>query len=352
VKIAITADLHLTTRDLNPERYETLENLLLDLRSKGVETLIIAGDLFDASLQNYAEFERVCRHPENRVLSITIIPGNHDPGISSRDFSAGNLTIIDTPSLLDLDGRLFLLLPYQSGKTMGEEIEPFRDQLPPNEWVLIGHGDWTLGLRTPNPLEPGTYMPLTRKDIGNYKPAHVFLGHIHAPMEEGRVHYPGSPLGLDITETGRRKYLIYDTTTDTVETPVVKSPVLYFDESFIILPVEDEIAYLRQRIKDRIQNWALEPEEHSIAELRVKVRGYSADKSTVQKVIQEEFAGFSFYKGEEPDIDEVNISTDLERHYIAEKVMADLSDVSWSDSKDKPSNDDILVEALKIIYGG
>lgn len=353
MKIAITADLHLTTRELNPERYETLENLLLDLRSEGVVSLIIAGDLFDASRQNYAEFERVCRRPENQDLSIFVIPGNHDPGISSRNIVADNLTIMDTPSLDEIDGRPFLFLPYQPGKTMGDEIAQFRHQLPANEWVLVGHGDWSVGLRKPDPLEPGVYMPLTRKDIEVYRPARVFLGHIHARMDESPVFYAGSPCGLDITETGRRRYLIYDTVTNQVESRILETPVLYFDESFIILPVDDEIAYLLKQIEDRKKKWGLNPEEQAKAVLRVKVRGYSADKSAVRQTLKEAFDGFSFYKGEEPDDSNISESKDRERQHVAEQVRASVEKLEWrADAKDEPDQHEILLEALHIIYGG
>lgn len=350
MKIAITADLHLTTRDLNPERFETLERLLTGLRYAGVKTLIIAGDLFDASRQNYAEFERVCRQPENRDISIFVIPGNHDPAIDDSKVVAENLTIIDTPSIHELAGRSFLFLPYRPAKTMGEEIAKFGRRLQANEWVLVGHGDWAGGLRTPNPAEPGVYMPLTRNDIETYRPARVFLGHIHSPTDAPPVHYPGSPCGLDITETGRRRCLFYDAHTDQVESHTIDAPVLFFSESFVIVPVADEAAYLRRQITSRQMNWGLTPAEKAKTQLRVKVAGYSADKAALQSVLQEAFAGFSFFKGQEPDIDDVNTSDDQDRQYIAEQVRTSVEDLSWPSGMDEPTADEILLEALHIIY--
>lgn len=350
MKIALTADLHLTTRDLNPERFETLERLLADLRSVGVETLIIAGDLFDTSRQNYAEFERLCRDYQNRNLSIYVIPGNHDPTIDDRKIVADNLIIVDTPMIQELDGRPFLFLPYRAGKTMGEEIARFKERLPANEWVLVGHGDWAGGLRTPNPAEPGVYMPLTKSDVETYKPARAFLGHIHTPTDTAPVHYAGSPCGLDITETGRRRWLLYYTVGDQVESHTLDTPVLYFDESFVIVPVADEAVYLRWQIASREELWGLTPEEKAKTQLRVKVAGYSANKAAIRPVLQEAFDGFSFYKDQEPDIDGVFTSNDLERHYIAEKVRASVENLSWPSGMDESDADDILLQALHIIY--
>ena len=102
------------------------------------------------------------------------------------------------------------MIPYLPGKTMGDVIGMFADDIEPREWVLCGHGDWLEGRRSPNPYEPGTYMPLTRSDLTQYQPAQVFLGHIHARRDEP-IHYPGSPCGLDISETGRRRFLLFDT---------------------------------------------------------------------------------------------------------------------------------------------
>ena len=351
MKIAFTADLHLTSRAQNPERFETLENLLDDMRNQGLEMLVVAGDLFDESRQNYAEFEQLCRDPNNQEINITVIPGNHDPTIDNRKIDATNLKIITRPWLQNLDGQTFLFLPYRDGMTMGEEIAPFSDQLPAGEWVLVAHGDWARGLRISNTTEPGVYMPLTGRDIEIYKPARVFLGHIHSPMDAPPVHYVGSPCGLDITETGRRRCLLYDTETNEVESHTLTTPVLYFNESFVIVPVTDESEYLRAQITSRQQKWTLTPEEKSKTQLRVKVAGYSSNRSALRSVLQEAFDGFAFYKGQEPDIDEVFISDDIERHYIAEQVRAGVGALAMSNGMDEPNMDEVLLEALHIIYG-
>jgi DNA repair exonuclease SbcCD nuclease subunit len=351
MRIAFTADLHLTSRAQNPERFETLENLLADMREKGIETLVIAGDLFDASRQNYAEFEQVCREPDNQDITIAVIPGNHDPGIDNQKLVASNLKVVSEPWIRELGGRTFLFLPYRDGKTMGEEIELLARQLPAGEWVLVAHGDWAGGLRTPNPIEPGVYMPLTRRDIEVYQPARVFLGHIHVAMDAPPVHYVGSPCGLDITETGRRRCLLYDTETNQVEPMPITAPVLYFNETFVMVPVKDEARYLETRIDSRLKRWDLQPEEKGKAVIRVNVAGYSADRAALRSVLQEAFEGFKFYKGEGPNIDQVSISDDFERHHIAEQVRANVETLEWPEEMDEPSADEILLEALHIIYG-
>ena len=351
MKIAITADLHLTDRDRNPERFETLENLLADLRAEDVNTLIIAGDLFDETRQNYAEFEQILRRDENQEISIIAIPGNHDPTIDDRKIVADNLEIITTPTLRELDGLPFLFLPYEAGTTMGEKIELYSDQLPANNWVLVSHGDLVEGLRIPNPAESGVYMPLGRRDVATYIPATVILGHIHAVTDSPPVHYVGSPCGIDITETGRRKYVIYDTDAKQVERRDIKTPILYFIASFVVVPVEDEADHLRKLINEEKDKWNLKTDEIAKARIRVSIVGYSSDRSALQDVLDEEFQSFTFYKGERPSVRDVANSGDTDRHTIAQGVQEMVKGLDWPDGMDQPNEQDILLAALHIIYG-
>jgi len=230
-------------------------------------------------------------------------------------------------------------------------LTPFTEQLPPNEWVLIGHGDWAGGLRTPNAAEPGVYMPLSRRDLEKVQPARVFLGHIHAARDVPPVHYVGSPCGLDITETGRRRYLVYDTDANLVESLTLTTPVLYFNELLVVMPVEDEEATLHALVAKRRQEWALTPAERSKTQLRVKVAGYSADRAALRRTLLEAFAGFTFYKGLEPDIGDVFIADDLERQYIADQVRASVEALVWAEEAEEPGRNEILLEALHIVYG-
>lgn len=351
MRVALTADLHLTSRERHPERFETLENILASLISEGIETLIIAGDLFDASRRDYSDFEQLCAKEEYRALKLFVIPGNHDPGINNRRIAAENVQIFGEPAVHELEDRPFLFLPYEQGKTMGEALAQMASDLPADRWVLIAHGDWAQGLWRPNPMEPGVYMPLTRRDVDLYRPARVFLGHIHKLMDAPPVHYVGSPCGLDVTEQGRRRCLLYDTDSNGVQTLAHETPVLYFDETFVVLPVANEAAYLRRQIASRIGEWGLTPEERAKAQVRVRIVGYSAHRTALRPILREAFDGFRFYEDQEPNIDGVLFSDDLERHYIAEQVKADVEQVDLPGGKDDPGSDEVLLEALRIIYG-
>ena len=97
MRIAITADLHLTTQQDHPERFATLQNILEQCGELEIERLIIAGDLFDQSQQNYAEFEQVVADARPENLSIAVIPGNHDPQLTQGALAVEGLEVFSEP---------------------------------------------------------------------------------------------------------------------------------------------------------------------------------------------------------------------------------------------------------------
>jgi DNA repair exonuclease SbcCD nuclease subunit len=353
MKIAFTADLHLTTQEDHPERFNALANVLEQCNQLEIEQLFIAGDLFDESRQNFADFEAVVKAHKPDDLQMLIIPGNHDPDITTEAFAVDGLEVFAEPSLITAEenGFQFLLIPYQHGRTMGEAIAPFQDKLSPGAWVLVGHGDWAGGLRSPDPYEKGVYMPLTRADLNDFQPTEVFLGHIHLPYDEARIHYPGSACPMNITETGLRRFLTFDTETQQIEAHIVECDIIYFDERFVLIPVEDEVGYLRQLIADRIAGWGLPDELRDRVRVRIKVSGYVTDRSQIEEAVQEALKDFKFYKDEGPDLSQLNLAFDTDHIFIIRQVQGWLETLDWSSKPPEPSKDEILSEALRLIYG-
>ena len=152
MKIAITADVHL--RDGHPERYNALENICEQSVARNVEHLIIAGDLFDQETGNYSEFESLCGAYSK--LQFHIIPGNHDPGISSKNVTGKNIHVYTRPIFQEIGSARFLLVPYEEGKSMGEGVASVRNMIGGEPWILVGHGDFYGGVTHRNvhaPLE-------------------------------------------------------------------------------------------------------------------------------------------------------------------------------------------------------
>lgn len=355
MRIAITADLHLTTRKSHPERFQALQDVLRQCAELELDELVIAGDLFDSSQRNFAEFEKAyaAAHPDG--LPVRVIPGNHDPQLTAGALTGDGLEVLDEPTLRQAGDRFQLLfVPYRDQSSMGEQLAPYRSLLEPGAWALIGHGDWTAGRRSANPYEPGTYMPLGRSDIEAYRPAAVLLGHIHTPTDDPPVHYPGSPCPLDINETGLRRFLMFDTEARTVSSQLVDSPLLYFNETVVMLPVEDEPGYLKAELQRRIQSWELPKGWEDRARVRLRIVGYSGDRAAVEATARQMLADFAFYDAG-PDLDGLNHAADLDRIHIARQVRQWIDELAWADRPDagasEPSAEEIALEALRVIWG-
>lgn len=348
MKIAVTADLHLRTRNDHPERYEALEAVLKEIEARGIDTLVIAGDLFDKDFCNYAEFEAMCRkYPR---VTMHVIPGNHDAGISTANIVAPNIVIYTTPAVERFDATAFLFVPYKEKVTMSEQIARCENDIGEGDWVLVSHGDYYGRLKEVNPLEPGIYMPLSRENISTFKPHTVLLGHIHKPVQCENVWYAGSPCGLDLSETGKRRYLVYDTAEKKVSSHELVPAVLYYDESFIVFPSENEAPALREEIERRISAWKLEDSERAKVIVRVRARGYARDRSAIFDVLKAYFDVFSYYHGAEPSIEDLAASRDDQLNAIARSAMERIDEMEWSFGEDEPDREQVKLEALKAIY--
>lgn len=352
MEIAVTADLHLTAKSKHPERFHALEDILKQMLRSKIGILVVAGDLFDEENRNTSEFELLCKDPKYRSIQFHIIPGNHDLRLSAKSFASENITVYSQPELkqFDLMSLPLLFLPFRKEQTMGEALAPFDSQIRRGEWILVGHGDWVEGMNEPNPLEPGVYMPLTRTDIESTQPARAILGHIHKPYDKETVLYPGSPCGLDITETGRRRFLVLDAETGSVKSKPVATDVLFFDEWLITLPVENEEPFVQEKLAVMMKSWKISESEKNRVTIRLKVSGYTTDKSRLMKTICNVCKGMRFYPDDEPDLSEVSVSEDVERAGVAERVRRVIDAMEWPDSPDAPSREAAFLHALRAIY--
>jgi exonuclease SbcD len=350
--VAVTADLHLTERETHPERFDALDNILDQAAREGIGALIIAGDLFDEDCRNYSQFEAVCRDPRFRSIHFHIIPGNHDSRLMPRSFASENISVYADPDLRRLDqvSLPFLFLPYRKNQTMGDALAPFDGKLAAGGWVLIAHGEWVEGMREPNPLEPGVYMPLTRTDVETTQPARVILGHVHKSYDREIVHYPGSPCGFDITETGRRRFLLLDTETGLVKAKRVETGVIHFDEWMVTLPFEKEDEFIRAKLTGMMQAWKLDESEWPRVLCRLKLSGYTTDKNRLMKTVREVCRAIRFYPDGEPDLSEVSVSGDPERAEIAERVQKLIAGMDWPSGPGAPQREAAFLHALHTIY--
>ncbi len=351
MKLGITADIHITSNHDHPERMKALESIFEICKELSIDTLIIAGDLFDQSLQDYSDFENLCNKGKYKNIHLVIIPGNHDPQLTGKKIVGDHIHIFDQPKWIHLDDIHFFLLPYHPFKSMGEILqEHLQDKEKMNQWwALVGHGDWVQSSRKINSYEPGIYMPLTGRDVNLFNPDLVFLGHIHDHYQDGKVYYPGSPCPIDINETGYRYFYVFDTDNRKVESVRVQSEFLYFHMNLVVLPLDDESAYVKRQISERINSWNLDELDSSDVKLRVKVCGYSTDRNAIQKTIKESLRNYSLY--DKPNLDQLLVANDEERNYISKMLLEQIDNYSWQNGLDEPDQSSVLLEAMHIIYG-
>ena len=348
MKIAVTADVHLVPGDDgHPERMAALRNILERLPGLGVEQLIIAGDLFDRAPQGYGEFDALCeQHP---AVSIDVIPGNHDPNLADGHLVANNVTVHTQPQLVERDGRQVLFAPYIKGAKMGEVISDFGEELEKEHWILVGHGNYGGGLTTPDPREPGVYMPLSDRDITHSQPALVLLGHIHLPTDQPPVHYPGSPCGLDVSETGIRRFLVVDTEDATPTPHAIHSDVIFFREHFVVLPGGGESDRLREEISRRIDAWSLDQDIRQRVRVRIEAEGYCENRERIRDVLTEGFSDFTCHDGA-PRVDKLSVNDNPNLVKLANRLRNRIDEIDWKWGDGEPRREDVLLAALAIVY--
>lgn len=351
MKIAITADLHLTSREKHPERFHALENILEQLHKQNIHTLIIAGDLFDISSESPGEFEELIRKsPDTEVI---IIPGNHDPVIAQGTFSLSNIKYISSLQKFSLgDSVPFVFIPYKQNSTVGEILAEAKLSLEPDAWILVNHGDWLSGRSIKNNYEDGTYMPLSSRDLLLYRPVKAFMGHIHAGMDSSKVHYPGSPCAMDPTEVGYHSYLEFNTKNFQVTRRITETDFLFFNEEIVVLPLDDEYSYIRPLLDSRVKRWNLLPGHQSKVRIRVKVRGYSKDRDKLKLLIKDYFSNYQFADAGQPDISQVKVSVDVTQEKVVLLVKQAVDGLILNHNSNEPGKDEIFLAALNQIYGG
>lgn len=353
MKIGITADPHLKSINETPERYDAIEKIINYLNDSNINHLIIAGDLFDKERYNYNDFDTFCIQHQDIIFYI--IPGNHDAGIEQRYFSADNIKIITNPEILNFNSLNFLFVPYDFKKSMDESIDSFisnRDNFNDlNSFVIVGHGDYMSNVKIENIYETGVYMPLSSNIVNKYNPLQIFLGHIHKPSQLGKVWYSGSPYPLDINETGKKRFLTYDTQSNTVDSIGIDNEIIYFIETILMLPVDDELAYINKKLEQMINNWQLSDVDINKVTLRLSLFGYTKDINSLVNYIKNfiKNKGIKFYDANEVNISNLKIikNEDNERNEIFKEVRKKIDSLPNLDYADK---DSILEKTMEIIF--
>jgi len=353
MKIAITADCHLRSDASGSERLTAFEKILGRMLELEISTLIIAGDLFDKDANNYSKFEDVIGRKKFSGIEIFTVRGNHDINIHPSQFRASNFHVIDKPRWIGKDtyGVNILFIPYLPHSKMAVEIEKMEEPRVENRWVLISHGSFLQGNRDVDPYEKGIYMPLLGADIQQYKPSKVFIGHIHKPFDSNKVVIPGSPCGLDITESGKRSFIVFDTTTLEYEREIIDSEIIFINDELSMIPSDHEEEFIKKEMQELFARWQIDTADRKKIVLRLAVCGYSSNVRNAKKWFDSALEGVKMYKNHPIDFTELKISNDKDRDFIIKQF----EDLLEKEVKNQNVNSEfvnaIKRSALELVYG-
>ncbi len=353
--IAITADTHL--HPSYPERKEVLFSLFKKLKELKIDTLIIAGDLYDKEVNDYRDFDEILKNfPE---ITVYLVPGNHDPNLEISSFTSPNLKIINTKSkekLIPIGGLNFLFLPYIPEKgSMDEAIEEcLSDKKGAKNLVLVSHGDYITRNYDFNPYEDGFYFPLTSRAVEKYGFLKVFLGHIHKPIEYGKIFYPGSPCAVDISETGKRSFIIFDTSSLEVVREPLETPYIYLQETLTVYPIEHQTKYIEKFLEKKIVAWGLKEEELKKVRLKLLIRGYTQNKRELNEFIKKFFSEKNIaLMGDEPLLEVKDWKGEILKEKIDfyKNILNELKKLELVEFEEGIlSREDVKKEILKLLF--
>jgi len=227
-KMLITADLHAhnfepfakpTEFGYNTRLYYILQvfkELEKEAKANKCTTLVILGDLFHTRViidtVVYVEVFEALRRL-SQILTIYILKGNHD--CASKDghhaldpLADKNIIIVNSPSLINIEGTPCYFIPYISDPKL---IKETLEKAPPAD-VLFGH--FTATTATPpkmlSPLKEGVDLNENKKIRNKFD--FTFLGHFHNFQEIfEKGYYVGAPIHHNFGDSEDRKYFIaYD----------------------------------------------------------------------------------------------------------------------------------------------
>ena len=276
LKILHTADLHL--KNIDDERWKTLQNLIEIGRKEKIDLFIISGDLFDRDIDSEKIRPVIREIFSNNDFKIFIIPGNHDQDSYKSGLFYGRDVILldDYKSPFEFQDVRLWGLPFERLEE-GELLRRLRimaggfssDKVN----ILLFHGELLDAFYSRTDFgEEGKdrYMPVKLSYFGGMNIGYVLGGHFHRNFEVrtleggGYFIYSGSPVSISRKETGRRKVNILT---------VGEAPAEYPLDSFHYEEVNVELDPFIDRnpvdmVKERLNS------THRAAKILLTVKGH------------------------------------------------------------------------------
>jgi DNA repair exonuclease SbcCD nuclease subunit len=211
MKLAHTADLH-----ISDQSHLTVLRMIVEAANlTGCEHLLIAGDLFDSD-ESAKIFSRSACDLLNQFKGSTwLIPGNHDPSTGTFCFVERGKVFKQAESV-KLSRDIWLTgIPYVRNKGLFDLIIEKSVEKKGNKTIMLMHG--TLHARGRG-ITQDLHFPVMIEDLKRFECFYAAMGHYHLSFSEKAdglyVVNPGSPRVTRVSDYGRRKLVIFDTSTN------------------------------------------------------------------------------------------------------------------------------------------
>lgn len=167
----------------------------------------------------------------------------------------------------------------------------------------------------------------------------------------GKFGIQAHHIHLTSTKRVKKEFLTYDTQSNTVDSIGIDNEIIYFIETILMLPVDDELAYINKKLEQMINNWQLSDVDINKVTLRLSLFGYTKDINSLVNYIKNfiKNKGIKFYDANEVNISNLKIikNEDNERNEIFKEVRKKINSLPNLDYADK---DSILEKTMEIIF--
>jgi len=238
MKVALITDTHFGARNDSTHFLDYYEKFYRDtfftnLDNCGITNLLILGDTFDR--RKYVNFYSLKRTKEmffdvlaEKNIQVYMLAGNHDTYFKNtndvnsvdlllREYS--NVTVIDTPQTINVDGNDICMIPWICPENYQECMDEMNNTTAK---VCMGHFEIAgFAMHRGMPSEEGLDRHVFKRfDV-------TFSGHYHHKSSDGNIHYLGNPYELTWQDySDPRGFHFFDL--DSYELDFIQNPNVMF----------------------------------------------------------------------------------------------------------------------------
>jgi DNA repair exonuclease SbcCD nuclease subunit len=186
---------------LTEARFETVENIARLASEKGVQAILVAGDVFDQQTVTDKVIRRLFASLAGFAGRWVMIPGNHDAALPESVWTRAarlncvppNVRLLLTPQVVSFDeGFSVLAAPLTQRRTFDDVTEFFDTAATPAGHVRIGLSHGSVLQKLPEGIDAGN--PIAEDRAGRASLDYLALGDWHGVYAvNGRVWYSGTP---------------------------------------------------------------------------------------------------------------------------------------------------------------